>query len=390
MYQLRPDHNAVLTTPLIATWKFDGGSQINGGLALSGGTIFVATFGGDLYALNAFSGEPRWHARGNGKILMSTPIIVDGLVYVGSGKNGRLVKPEDADFAYTPNASGNPIWGEAGGDDLMAFDEQTGSSAWSLHTVGEDMPSPGFADGRLIFANGDLRLYGVDARTGATVWKRELDGLATMASTTIASGHAYISYCNDAPYRCYTESLQPANGETIWRAPFGNSDSSPTVADRRVFVSGVQDVLGPYEHEGRTIVAALNESDGRPLWQYKTPPGPYSQVGSSERAIAGTYSEGTYFQAWPEGDEILAFDAQTGRVRWVFKTSAPVKMSPVIYRGRLYVGDVAGLLYVLDSSTGRLKSARSFNQPFTTSPPLISGDTIFFATYSTVYAIRLT
>ena len=208
-----------------------------------------------------------------------------------------------------------------------------------------------------------------------------------MASSTIADGHAFVSVCNDAPYHCATIALNPTSGTIIWRAPFGNSDSTPTFGDGKLFVSGVEGTRPGY---GRTIVTALAIRSGKPLWQFRDAgDGPYTTVGSSERAIAGTYSAQTYYQAIPGQDELIAFDAASGRIRWTFKSLAPIKQSPIADGGRIYVGDATGILYVLNERSGAVITTRALNHGFSTSPPVLLGDTLFVANGTSVYAIRL-
>jgi len=141
---------------------------------------------------------------------------------------------------------------------------------------------------------------------------------------------------------------------------------------------------------GKTVIAALDANTGKPVWVYRAPKfGLWSFVASDEATIAGTYASGMYYQPAPFTDEILAFDASSGNVRWSFHTSAPVKMSPVIKNGRLYVGDTVGLLYTLDARSGKLIELRAFRQPFTTSPPVIAGNKLIVVNGMSVNAIPL-
>jgi outer membrane protein assembly factor BamB len=390
MYQLRADHNAFIDRPFSASWSADMGSRINGGLAVVGDVVLLDTFAPEVVALDARSGAVLWRSRAK-NVLMSTPVVRDGLIFVGSGHNGRLHQPPDSRFTYTPEADGDPVWGRPEGDDVMALDLATGEERWRYHTVGEDMPSPALDGDVLVFANGDLHAYGLRANSGKAVWKRELNGLATMASAAVVDGKVVVSVCNDAPYRCETDALQPRSGKVVWRATEGNSDASPASGGGNVFVSSVHDVAGPYAQGGTTTVAALDARTGRVVWRYQTHTAqPYTEVGSAERAVAGTYSSGTYYQAIPSEDELVAFDAKSGRVKWHFKSRAPIKMSPVVARGSVYVGDGAGLFYVIDAATGKLVASRSFRRSFTVSPPVVMGQTVLVANDSVVYAIPTT
>jgi outer membrane protein assembly factor BamB len=138
------------------------------------------------------------------------------------------------------------------------------------------------------------------------------------------------------------------------------------------------------------VVAALDAKTGTPVWKYRgNKRGFFTRVSSGEIAVAGTYAGGTYYQSAPFTDQLIAFDAATGKVRWTFDTVAPVKMSPVIANGRLYVGDLVGLLYTLDARTGKALEVRGFHEPFTVSPPIIAGNKLIVANGTSVNVLPL-
>lgn len=387
MYQSDPSHNAIVARAGPAKgWLFRAGGQINGGLAVAGDVMYVDTLAGDLYALDMRDLHVFWHVK-RSHALMSTPVLWHGLLYVGSGSNKLLTKKT------SPWGPGDSVMGVPGGDAIYAFDAASGAQRWSFPTVGEDMPSPAIFRGLLIFANGDFHAYALDARTGALRWKRKLDGIATMASAAIAGKDVLISFCNyHFPYRCQTDALDPLTGRTVWRAPYGNADSSPAYGDGTVFVSGLEYVREGWRQvaHAHAVIAALDAANGRVKWQYRDPqPSMPSDVGTSERAIAGTYADGKYFQAVPGRGRVLAFDARTGRVLWSFQALSPVKMSPAYAAGRLYFGGVGGIMYALNAATGSLVRIHTFRRPFTSSPPLIIGRTIVTARDQIVEALPL-
>lgn len=389
MYQLRADHNAVIApSPLRAQWSFDAGSMINGGLAYVGDEIIFDTFGKQIVALDARSGAVAWRATSD-NILMSTPAVANGVVFVGTGSNehGGNTKA----FAYDPVGTTHNLWGRTEGDHVIALDAATGEQRWQYRTAGEDMPSMALSGGMVLFANGDAHAYGLRANSGDLQWRTDLPGVSTMASTTMIGPIALFSVCDfEHAGAAATLALDAKTGTVRWRAPYGNCDSSPAYGGGRIYTSGVIDSKQPHVAEGYAVVAALDPNTGKALWTYRSPsPGPYTSVGTNERAIAGTYADGMYFQALPTESRLVAFDAATGSVRWRFRTAAPVKMSPVIAGGNVYFGDGAGLLYAVDEKRGTLRRTHIFKAPFSCAPPVIVGRTLLYVNGSTVGAMAI-
>ncbi|HET6894136.1 MAG TPA: PQQ-binding-like beta-propeller repeat protein [Candidatus Baltobacteraceae bacterium] len=369
MYQYSSSHNAVFTKPDVrAKWIAQLDGRVNGGLAVVGNTIYVTSFDQHLYAIDLNSGHIRWKAS-TGNIVMSTPVVADGIVVVGSGHDGFL--------ASDPTAQ---IWGRKSGDNVMAFDTKTGRMLWTFHTKGEDMASPAIDGTRLVFANGDLHAYGLDLRSGRPLWMRRLLGIDTMASTTIRSGVAYIGLCHNMPHFRRTLAVRTRSGHLVWSNPNGSCDASPAVDNGIVFVDGNDERLNtPYATGGADIVAAIDEATGKTLWHHASSPGPYTLVASGEHAIAGTATSGVLYQSIVNRNAVVAFDGRTGRELWRVQTSGPVKMSPIVTQGRVVFGDTAGVLYSVYRVNGDVLHTRSFKSPFSTSPPVIVGGTLLIA-----------
>jgi outer membrane protein assembly factor BamB len=387
MYQYAPHHNAVFERPGFRRhWSFNAKAKINGGLAVVGNTVIVDTFAREVIALDAHTGKPIWRTGGLRNILMSTPVVADGLVFVGSGANDML------NMAWNPflhvQYIGKAVWGVPGGDEVAALDLKDGSPRWRFRTVGEDMPSPVYDAGRLFFANGDWHAYALDASSGKQLWRRDIGGVSTMASAMVAEGRVIVAVCANGIRKSYTLALNPANGDILWQSPYGHCDAAPTYGEGKIFVPSVQ--AGKLKYVGRTVVAALHAKTGKALWTYKAPSdGVWTMLASDESAIAGTYDNGTYYQPAPLNDELIAFEASSGKVRWVFHTSGPVKMSPVIRHAHLYFGDTTGVFYDINATNGSLFRATPFKKPFSTSPPVIVGQTMFLANDESVYAVQM-
>jgi outer membrane protein assembly factor BamB len=379
-YQYYPSHNAVLTESTIrANWLARLGDKINGGLAIVDGTVYAVSFDKSLYAIEETTGKIRWKAQTD-NILMSTPVVTpDGLVIVGSGKDGFL-KPND----YI-----SQTWGRPEGDDLYAFNAASGKLVWKFHTDGQDMPSPALAGDSIVFANGDAHAYALDARTGRLRWKIDLPGAVTMASMTIHDGKGFVSSCHNAPYVCETRAFDVSTGKTMWTNPLGGSDCTPALDAGLVFINAMTAENTQYSPGGRDTVAAIDERTGKTKWTRRFPAAPFTFVASAERQIAGTASGGVLYQSIGNLQRVVALDERTGKLRWTVHTTANVKMSPVLKGARVYFGDTAGVFYSVDRRTGRILHTISFLQPFSVSSPVIDGNTLLVANGSLVVAMPL-
>lgn len=379
MYQRYPTHNAVLEQAgLKVRWTAVTGGKINGGLAVTNSNVYAVSFDKKLYALDRRTGAVRWTASAD-NILMSTPVVQDGVVIVGSGKDGFL-KPDD----YTDQK-----WGRPEGDDVYAFSTADGHLVWKMHTAGENMPSPAIAKDTVVLANGDLHAYGVDLHSGKARWTVDLPGVTTMASMNISNGVAFVPSCHNAPYTCETRAIDIRDGRTIWTNQYGGSDCAPTVDNGMVFVNASNDTDTRFHTGGQIIVAALDERTGKTRWTYKTPPGPYTYIASAERQIAGVSDRGVLYQPIGNANRVVALNERTGKPLWIVHTSGNVKMSPVVKGDIVYFGDTAGVLYQIDRRTGHVIHTTSYLQPFSTSPPVIVGDTFFIANGPAVVALPL-
>jgi outer membrane protein assembly factor BamB len=385
MYQNGLTHNAVMASQLPPTsYAIDAGAKINGGIAYDGRFLFAVTFSGLLLAIDPANGAVQWRSRAD-DVLMSSPIVANGLVFVGSGTNRQLYERK-----------GSAAWGRPSGNHWYAFRADTGAEVWNYRTVGEAMPSAAYENGVLVFATGDNVAQAVDASTGKLLWQTRVPGVPTMASAMIDGGTVFLAATRGKPEvydidRSHTLALDLHTGAIRWSAPYGNGDCTPTIAQGKVFVESANDAPpGPLEATGTNDVVALDERTGRPLWHFRSATGYFTAVGSNERAIAGTYDGGVLYQPVPALSELFAFDAASGHVLWHTHLSGPVKMSPVVANNSVYFGDTSGVFYRLDAHTGDVRAAVPFDRPYTTSPPVILGRTLFVTNTEYLRALPLT
>jgi outer membrane protein assembly factor BamB len=284
--------------PGAVLWRVSAGSAIIfSSPTLGDGSVFVAGYDNNVYALDEASGAGRWTAA-TGDRVRPSPAFADGRVYVASW-------------------DGN----------VYALDARTGEERWKT-PAGPFPVSPVVADQTVYFGTTDGYVHALDAASGKVRWNTLTTGAAS-AAPTVADGVLYIGtdghvYALDAPTGTVRWSTQI--GGQVW--------SSPAVADGRVF-------LGNDDHS----VYALHAGTGEVNWI--TPTG--GAVYSSPAAGGGLI----YFGS--DDKNVYALDAGSGKVRWKTPTGKQVHSSPAVADGAVYVGSFDGFLYALGATDGAVR-----------------------------------
>jgi len=86
------------------------------------------------------------------------------------------------------------------------------------------------------------------------------------------------------------------------------------------------------------------------LWQnfYKNKPRL-----TQDNAFGVVVADKRLYYGSSSSDKIVCRDVETGAVRWKFITGGPIRFTPSVYQGRVYVGSDDGHVYCLDGSNGK-------------------------------------
>ena len=209
---------------------------------------------------------------------------------------------------------------------------------------------PTAVGGRLFFGSPAGTVYSLDARTGCMYWKFEAGTQVRSAVTLAATGNGqYAAYFGDGKTNVFAVNAQ--TGQLLWKTkvdehPLAGITGSPKVYNGRVYVgvrSGAEEMLAANPKYPcctfRGSMASLDAATGKLIWKTYTLPDPPTATkknsagtelhGPSGAAIwssptidlkrkaiyVGTgnnYSE----PATPYSDAVLAFDMDTGSLRW--------------------------------------------------------------------------
>jgi len=91
-------------------WRFETGRQINAAPAVVGGTVYVADFSNELFALTT-DGELRWRTETSGNI-SGAPAVAGGRIFLGSENNGLYALESGGDLEFVSGTrSGETVTG---------------------------------------------------------------------------------------------------------------------------------------------------------------------------------------------------------------------------------------------------------------------------------------
>ncbi len=345
-------------------WRFKLGDAVRSPLSADA-TVLYAGAWHSLYALDARTGERRWRRETNG-LSDRLPSPVDGVIYVGLD-GGRL----------------------------YALEAQSGEERWSSEHSGLVTPAV-MKDGVVYagalnpFGNSDAYLVAIDAAHGKSLWHFGLGRPIynpVYAAPAVAEDLVYVGTESGRVY-----AIDTATGSARWQYDVdGRLYAAPTVVEGTVFVGS-----WPASEALRHSVYALNAKTGELRWRSGC-----ERIGSAKaRSIGGlatsenppkvlssiTVSGGlVYFGS--NDNQVHSLDADTGKVRWCYRTGGSVEFSPTLADGVAYVVSTDNYAYALDAMTGEALWHYRIGSRAASAPMVIDGTVFIALENGTVIAI---
>ncbi|MDX6425662.1 MAG: hypothetical protein QOD52_1067 [Gaiellaceae bacterium] len=312
--RLRAVDGVGLRPPFRRVWTWHGGALLEFPPVVADGRLFLSTFDGRFYALDARTGRAVWRWNSN-RCGWASPAIAGGLVIqTFIGRSCAL---------DVPGADG----------EVVAFDRHTGAIRWR-RTIGPTESSPLVANGLVYVGDWSGHVTALDVRNGATRWTFRTGG-AVKSSPALAGGRIVIG-----SYDGHVYALDARTGRLVWRASaqprlgaHGNFYSTPSAAYDRVYIGST---------DGK--VYSFGAETGRLRWSHST--GSYVYASPAvwrQLVLVGSYDHVFY-----------AFDAATGVVRWSFRANGRISGAASVIDGVVYFSTFAHRSYALAASTGRL------------------------------------
>jgi outer membrane protein assembly factor BamB len=276
--------------PFRQQWIFHGRALLEFPPAIAYGRVYLPTFDGRFYALDAATGDVIWQHRA-GRCGWASPAVAAHVVYVTFIGSAECHHPRP-------------------GGELDAYDTSTGRLRWRRQ-LGPTESSPLVVDDEVIVGDWNGDVWALSTRDGRTLWRTHTRG-AVKGSVAFGGGRLFIGN-----YAGQVLALAPRTGNVLWQSGgHGSFYSSPAVAYGRVFIGSLDD--GVY---------AFGATTGHLLWSRPTGGYVYASPAVFDKLVlVGSYDHRFY-----------ALDAGTGEVRWHFDAGDRISGAASVVDGLVYV-----------------------------------------------------
>ena len=345
-------------TELNLRWRFKTNGGVGSTPIIVEGRVYVGSQDKNIYCIDARDGRCLWNFT-TGARIKSSPTVVNGKVYVG---------PDDG-YVYCLDAkNGTRIWKTyAGGYIETSFNAVTGVRS-----------SPIVVENRVYVGSLDTNLYCLDADSGDIVWNYKTEGYIT-SSPAASDGAVYIT--SQEPNSGVLYKIDAAEGSDIWRCdiPYVMAADrgtdihvSPTVADGMVFVAA-----------NKQKYYGINATTGEIEWTYVTTEGTEGIGGYLVASMA--YHDGELYIV--DMFFITALDANTGEVVWKSWIGTELYTAPTYAGGKIYVTTDRRFVYVLNATDGNRFSFFDIDSNSWSAPSVYEGRLYFGSNDGNVYCL---
>jgi outer membrane protein assembly factor BamB len=308
-------------------------------VATAGQRVFAASHGGVVEAFDLASGRRLWRRKVRAA-LAGGPGTGDGLVVVGGSKG-----------------------------DVIALSQADGKPRWRRRIDSEIIAAPAVGDDLVAVRGVDGRLEALSTADGTDRWivNQPVPQLSLRGtSRPILIGD--LAICGFDNGRLLA--VARADGMTAWNAvigePHGSSELQRLIdLDAPVIAAG--DDLYAVAYQGRVV--RLVRDTGQSVWTRDL---------SSFRGLA--VDGDAVYVSTAEGD-LVRLDRRTGTVQWQQKMLERRELSaPVVYRGRVVVGDLEGYVHWFDPATGAYLARERAGKDRISTTPVVAGDLLLVFT----------
>lgn len=320
--------------------------------------------------------------------LLAQPVVAEGKVFAMDTENhvsafeattGKrlwrtIVVPEEAEddaFGGGMAYDSGRLYVTTGAAEALALDAQTGDVIWRQSVTAPVRSGPTVSASRLFAVSVDNQLHALDARDGAKLWNNA--GIAEVASLMGGSSPAVEGSVVVAPYTSgELVALRIDNGRQSW--------SDTLVAVRRAdAVSALADIRGlPVIDRGRVYaisnsgrMASIDIRSGSRIWDISVP------------SVQTPWIAGEFVFVLTTQDQMACISRRDGRIRWVMDLPIWANekkqedkiywVGPVLASDRLIVAGSHGKVLTVSPYDGKILGQVDVGAPVRISPVVAEG-----------------
>ncbi|UPV98981.1 PQQ-binding-like beta-propeller repeat protein [Halorussus gelatinilyticus] len=258
-------------------WHLDLGGSVNEAIPVTNDRVcFVQQEA--VIAVDT-AGEERWRYTNDGHVFLAEPAIADGKVYVGSVYDQQnQSESEDNTLSL-----------------LAALDVETGDVRWT-DQHGENFHSL-VVDRDTLFASDTRAVYAVEATTGTKRWRHVIEDFGL---GELAVGDKRVFVADGQELRA----LSREDGSEQWQFAVeeGYLRTTPVVIDGAVVVTSDH----PQSPSTDATTYALDTETGKPRWTYKQP----GNMGYSATAVGDALYLPVYRSSGNTGSTMTVLEAE--------------------------------------------------------------------------------
>ncbi|MFL5911855.1 MAG: PQQ-binding-like beta-propeller repeat protein [Gaiellaceae bacterium] len=369
-------------------WRLHLPGGVPGTPALVGGSVYAASFGGDIVAAELATGRERWRRS------FPPAHYADATTMVGSRTQG---------FFAGPAVAGTSVL--VAYDRMLALDIATGATRWEaapLRAAESDdyFWGPPVIAGEMVIAGSGSgaeeaptrgRVTAYDLSSGHKRWSTATvppggNGGGVIGPVTVDFGRGELFAATGAPYTAVKGSnpgtssllvLDISNGAVIWQDQVHAADSSgldlnsaPVLVGSRVFVTA-KDGVYAWDRLARrrlwhTQLTPARTAPGVPAGSENGPEGgPIASDMQRVYALSNDTARASFAAA--------ALDPATGKVIWQRSLPGLVTAAPIVAAGIVYTASITGLLHALRADGGEPLGLALLGEPSSCAPAAADG-----------------
>jgi outer membrane protein assembly factor BamB len=348
-------------------WAFATGGLVRSSPAVAAGTVFFGSYDGVFYALDAADGKVRWKIELPGErkfeakglhgvkpraqtvpdfwdFFLSSPAVVGGSVFFGSGDGNVYAVDAETGQVRWKFATGNVVHSSPAVVDgtvfvgswdtfLYAIDAQSGREKWRFKT-GEDevnfnqvgiQSSPAVVDGVVYFGCRDGHLYALDAARGRELWRFRTKPSWINTSPAIHDGLAYVG--NPIPGLFRAVDLATGQERFHFDAKFMIFSSPAVTRDGMAYFGAFTGKLYAVDARRGVLVSEFQTEASRR--------NAFGVLGPDGRPSPTAFGRSDFFEeVYRAGERLFSLGA--------------ILSSPTVVDGVIYVGSTDGNVYALE------------------------------------------